>query len=111
MHIRDRSAIPPLPALPGVPTTESGEPKGVRYAAPPAELVPSIMDSIAKAMETVIEREPDAKGAVVGQATTAGWNAAIVVKAPGGFDVEAWIGSTWGKPIDGGVKVLKVLRW
>jgi hypothetical protein len=96
-----------FPKLPGVPLDELQRPKGVQFNAPPEHLLPSIMGSIERAMS---ELPPDVDGALVGQATKAGWNAAIVMKAPLGINVEAWIGSKWGEPIDYGVAVLKTFK-
>lgn len=79
--------------------------KGVQFTPPPTPIFDSVQAQVAAAIGRL---PPDAHGAVISVATTAGWNAAIVTKAPHGFDVQAYVGSKWGEPIEGGIAVTKV---
>lgn len=80
--------------------------KGVAFAPPPRAMLPDITASIARAASGLAVGE----GAVVGIATDAGWNGAVVVRAPHGIDVHAWVGKSWGTQLTGGVEVRKTFR-
>lgn len=78
--------------------------RGVQFNAPPEDTLGPIM----KAINTAVQSLPSGvNGALVGTATGAGWNAAIVARVGHGWAVQAWIGSKWGDPIDVGGQVLK----
>jgi hypothetical protein len=79
-------------------------PKGVVFTTPPEVLLPSIHASIAHAIASL---PPEAHGALVGVATEAGVNAAIVAKLDDDWEVMAWIGKSWRGPIAGGAQVMK----
>jgi hypothetical protein len=82
---------------------------GVAFNPPPASLFKQAMDKINEHVATL---PPDADGAIVGVATNKGVNAAIVLKAPGGFEVQGWIGKNWGDEVlDYGGGVKKVFRF
>lgn len=81
---------------------------GVAFEPPPAHLLPDIMASMARAIATL---PPDADGAIVGIATDKGANAAIVARLPAGFEVQAWIGKSWGERVTYGAEVQKVFTW
>ena len=84
--------------------------KGVKFAPPPSHLLPSIQDSIAAATAQSLEEGDMAIVAVADR--KGGWNAALVVKAPHGVNVETWIGSKWGddESLNYGARVSKVIR-
>lgn len=75
---------------------------GVQFNAPPEKLIPDLRASIDRAMATL---DPGTRGAFVTVATTAGVNAALVTKAGDHVQVAAWVGKTWGGPIEGGTTV------
>jgi hypothetical protein len=90
----------PIPVLNEMPYA------GQRTQAPPADQIPSIMASIEKAVKDL---PPDVGAALVGKVTGDGWNAGVIVRAPHGWNVHAWVGDNdWipGK-MDYGVEVLK----
>jgi hypothetical protein len=76
--------------------------KGVAFNAPPSSLLADatkLIDQMAAGLPA------DAKGAVVGIATEAGWNAAVVHRAGERFQVVSWIGKQWDSPPTGGAAV------
>jgi hypothetical protein len=79
--------------------------KAIQFNPPPDHHVSDLMNSINSAMASL---PPDAKGALVMVPTTAGGNAAIVVRAGHSWDVMTWIGKSWGEPLAAGVAVRKV---
>ena len=84
-------------------------PKGVEFNAPPASMLASVMKQIDEHIATL---PPDADAALVSVATNKGVNAAFIARVPGGFEVQTWIGKSWGdKTIDAGAGVKKVFRW
>lgn len=72
----------------------------------------SISASIREAVARELGALPDdAKGAIVGVATTKGMNLAVAYKLDSGWNVGAFIGkSGWDQPIEGGVLVQRVFR-
>jgi hypothetical protein len=57
---------------------------------------------------------PDADAALVGVANrNGGWNAAFVGRVPGGFEVQAWIGKSWGSDsdLDWGAQIMKTFKF
>lgn len=78
--------------------------KGVAFNDPPAHLIPDIRKSI----DLAVAQLPDWKrGAVVGVATEAGVNAAVVAKLDHGWTVTSWIGKTWHAPVSEGASVMR----
>jgi hypothetical protein len=81
-------------------------------SAPPRDQIPSILASIDQAVKDMPD---DADIAVVGRATEeTGWQGAVIVKAPHGWNVHAWIGDPdWSgpAPIDKGIEILKTWRF
>jgi hypothetical protein len=76
---------------------------GVAFNQPPAQLIPDISASIAKAVAAL----PQGKsGALVGVATTSGVNAAVVAKINDTWTVQAYVGKTWSGPVTGGAQIL-----
>ena len=74
-------------------TYAGGATNGVAMNSPADYLLPSISASIAKAMTAV----PASKsGALVAIVTPKGCNLAVVQKVGNNFEVNAWIGKTWG---------------
>lgn len=86
-----------LPSIPGVAATQ-----GVIMNAPPAVLLDAITKQVRDAVATLPE---GSRGALVGVATTKGINLAVVSKVNQHVDVTAWVGRSWGAPIDGGAAV------
>jgi hypothetical protein len=83
-----------LPLVPGAPLF-----KGVAMNPPP----PSILAVVTKQVQDAVANLPaDGKGALVGIATTKGVNLAVVAKVNTHVNVTAWIGRSWGDPIEGG---------
>jgi hypothetical protein len=83
--------------------------KGVEFNPPPASI---FQQAQAKIEQYVATLPPDADGAIVSVATNKGVNAAIVMKAPGGFEITGWIGKSWGDEVwDYGGGVKKVFRF
>ena len=83
--------------------------KGVEFNPPPPSILASVMRQIDAQVATL---PPDADAALVGVATNKGVNAAFVARVPGGFEVQAWIGKTWGADVlDTGAAVKKVFRF
>jgi len=76
---------------------------GVAFTQPPDHLIPDISASIAKAVAAL----PQGKsGALVGVATNAGVNAAVVAKVNDVWTIQAFIGKTWKGPVTGGAQIL-----
>jgi hypothetical protein len=85
--------------------------RSVQFNAPPQHLIPDITASISKA---IAELPPDADAALVGVANrNGGWNAAFVGRVPGGFEVQAWIGKSWGSDsdLDWGAQIMKTFKF
>lgn len=87
--------------------------KGVRYVAPPEQIIPNISANIRKAVESI---GGDGNAALVAVADRkGGWNTAFVLATGDRKDVwsnvsvETWIGKEWGtnQELDWGVRVLK----
>lgn len=81
--------------------------KGVAFNTPPEHLIPSIRESIDRAVATL---PAGASGALVGVATPRGANAAIVARTASGWQVAAWVGKTWesSKKVDDfGARVMR----
>jgi len=76
---------------------------GVVFNQPPDHLIPDISASIQRAVAAL----PQGKsGAIVGVATDAGVNAAVVAKLNETWTVQAWVGKTWGGSVTGGAQIL-----
>ena len=73
--------------------------KGVAFNAPPPGLLADAHRAIAALTKDL---PPGTNGAVVGVATDAGVNAAVVHRVGDRFAVGAWIGKAWGSRIQGG---------
>jgi hypothetical protein len=93
----------PAPNLPDMPYA------GQITQAPPAGQLPSILASIEQALKDL---PPDVDAALVGKVTGDGWNASVVVRAPHGWNVHAWVGDNDWTPgkMDYGVEVLKTWK-
>lgn len=79
--------------------------RGVQFNAPPDSIIPSITASIDKAMASL---RPGEDGAIVGIADgKGGANGALVLRAPHGFEVYAWLGKSWAddEPVNWGVAI------
>ncbi len=73
--------------------------KGVAFSSPP----PKLMASATRAVEALTKGLPvGTTGAVVGVATDAGVNAAIVHRVGNRFQVGAWVGKDWGSKVTAG---------
>lgn len=83
---------------------DAAPPKGVAFTEPPEHLIPDIMGSINRA---VAQLPPDANGALVAVADRSGVNAAVVAKIDESWRVTAWIGKSWGGPVEAGALVMK----
>ena len=86
-----------LPVIPGLMPLS-----GVAMNAPPASLMDAVTKQVKDAVATL---PPGAKGALVGIATTKGVNLALVSKVNNHVDVTAWVGKSWGTPVNGGAAV------
>jgi len=72
---------------------------GVSFTAPPV----SLMADATRVLESMTAQlPPAAKGAIVGLATEAGWNAAVVHRVGEGFVVSSWVGKSWRGGLTGG---------
>jgi hypothetical protein len=70
--------------------------RGVRFETPPA----SILEQATRLVNDAAQQlAPGERGGIALIATTAGWNAATVVKTGERSTITAWIGSTWGELI------------
>jgi len=76
---------------------------GVAFAQPPDHLIPDITASIARAVATLPK---DKTIALVGIATEAGGNAAIVARVNNTWAVQVWVGKTWRRPLTYGAEVM-----
>lgn len=75
---------------------------GVAFTPPPA----SLMAQASQILESSLAQlPPDAKGAIVGIATTAGWNAAVVHRIGNDFAIAAWLGKSWQGGLTGGTAI------
>ena len=79
--------------------------KGVSFTPPPPERIGVISRAIDDAFKEI---PPDASGAIIGIANEKGVNAVLVTRGPKGFDVQAWIGKSWGGSLEYGAAVRKV---
>lgn len=78
----------------------SDEPKGVNFSPPPPKLLEQA-ETLVK--NTFAHLPPGTNGALVGVATSAGWNAAVVHRTDNEHvEVAAWIGKNWGDKLSGG---------
>ena len=90
----------------GVP--KAGE-TGVRYNAPPIEILPDVVGQITRAVESI---GPADLAMVAVADRKGGWNSAVVTRSPEGKWGQVsgiiWIGKAWGtdKKLDFGVKVM-----
>lgn len=85
--------------------------RGVQFNAPPDDIIPSITASIDKAMKSL---RADEDGAIVGLADgKGGVNAALVFRAPHGFEVYAWLGKNWqaDSNIEWGAAIRKSIKF
>jgi hypothetical protein len=81
------------------------EPLGVAFTPPPAER----LGPISKALDDAFKDIPTgARGALIGVGNEKGVNAVLVMRGPKGFDVQAWIGKSWGGSLEYGAAVRKV---
>lgn len=79
--------------------------KGVAFTPPPAER----LGAISRAIDDAFKQVPEgARGALIAVANEKGANAVLVTKGPHGFDVQAWIGKSWGGSLEYGAAVRKV---
>lgn len=86
-------------------TSMSDDTKGVAFNPPPAERI----GVISKAIDDAFAQIPaDARGALIAVANEKGVNAALVTRGPKGFDVQTWIGKSWGGSLEYGAAVRKV---
>lgn len=74
--------------------------KGVELNAPPPKYFADISASVDKFAQTLKAGE---EGGMVGIATTKGVNIAVVQRINSHSTVVAYIGKTWGEPIEGGL--------
>ena len=77
---------------------------GVQFKTPPSQFMQTIQAELDRSLAAL---PAGAQGALVGIATAAGVNAAIVTRVGPGWDVAAWIGKSWGEPVVGGALVRK----
>jgi hypothetical protein len=104
----DDTPLEPVPDLPeGARRDGMNAPAGVQFVQPPEALLPSITEAIEKGAAGLVPGDL----ALVGIATRAGWNSALVYRGPRSFDVQLWIGSKWDEPVDFGVRVRKVIKF
>lgn len=75
--------------------------KGVAFTEPPIRCRPSRpqFDEIANRLPA------NAQGAIVGLATEAGWNAAVVHRVNWQIQVAGWVGKSWGSKLTSGAVV------
>ena len=89
--------------MPSPPFRPRVSPGGVAFSGPPTSLLADATHVLAQMTDTL---PPGTNGAVIGVATEAGWNAAVVHRVGDSFAVSGWIGKSWG-PVTGG----GVVRW
>ena len=83
---------------------------GVRYNAPPPEILPKVVGDIQSAVNAI----GDADFALIGVADRkGGWNGAFVMKVPGPMgvgkmEVVTWVGKDWGtgSELDWGARLM-----
>lgn len=92
-----------MPNIPGIPESLAPAP-GVEMNAPPAEYIDKAERIISDA---VAKLGPNEKGALTWLAMMKGdkiiVNLAVVAKVNDHFSTVAWIGRTWGEPIEAGI--------
>jgi hypothetical protein len=74
--------------------------KGVALNPPPPHLFRDISESVDKFAQTL---KADEHGGFVGIATTKGMNIAVVQRINQHSTVVAYVGKSWGEPIEGGL--------
>ena len=81
---------------------QTPRPLGVELAPPPAIVYGQIAASVEAYAQTL---HPEARGGLIGIATTRGMNLAVVQRIGGTGQIVGWIGkgSGWGAPIEGGL--------
>jgi len=92
----------PASALPSI-TYAGGATNGVATMVPPADLLPSITAAITKACTAI---PPGRNAALVAVADQRGANVAAVQRVNDHVTVVAWLGKSWGKPLEGGASVM-----
>lgn len=106
IHLDPLHSFHQVPRLPDMPYA------GTFASAPPSDQIPSIIAGIENAVK---EMPDDANIAAVGRATKdGGWQGAVLVKAPQGWNLRAWIGDPdWSgpQPVDYGVEIAKVWKF
>lgn len=75
---------------------------GVLTNPPPLTWATEINDSITKFVNATIAA--DERGGLVAIATTKGVNLAVVQRTGKNSEIVAYIGKTWGEPLDAGVQ-------
>jgi hypothetical protein len=81
-------------------------PAGVRFNAPPPDLIGPISAAVDRYAESL---RWDEQGGVVGIVTTTGVNGAIVQRIGGHVTIVGWLGKEWGQPIAAGC--MWKVRW
>lgn len=74
--------------------------KGVVMSSPPLEVYAKTNTMIRDAVASLGENE---HGALVWVATTEGVNIAVVHKVNSNMDITAYVGKTWGAPLQAGI--------
>jgi len=72
---------------------------GVKMVEPPPEIALGISSQVDDYL-----KGSSHTGALLGVATTKGFNLVLAKKKDDRFVVETWIGKSWGSPLDYGVK-------
>lgn len=105
-HQADRAIDPIRKAMDDgdlVITSPSSAAKGVAFTEPPTPILADATRLVGDLATQLLPRE--AKGGVIGVATDAGWNAAVVHRAGERFQVASWVGKNWGSGLTGGAAV------
>jgi len=88
------------PAVPTLPTPA----QGVQFRPPPPEYLREVTSKISEAVAQI----PAGKsGALIGVVTQRGANAVLVAKVRGDWQTMAYVGKSWGQPVEVGAAILK----
>jgi len=81
-------------------SNKMGDKQGVVFNKPDPFTSLQIHDSVAKFVNTL---PPNTRGGLATVATNKGVNAVLFTKINDKVEIDAWIGKTWGEPIEAGV--------
>lgn len=74
---------------------------GVVMNPPPHQFIDAVNQSITEFVNATLR--PGDRGGIVAVGTTKGVNLAVVQRVGSGGEIVAYVGKTWGEPIEGGL--------